>query len=1409
MPQTPNRSNNELNNLGPTFDTAGRKATSHSERLHLLDLKYHIGEIIEFQRDKNTPPEQAIKIADGQYIDIKTRKPLNLMDAGRFLLKGRRVSFAEASNRVGEFSKNMMRYKEHLLTIDFETAITRGKKNLDPAEVFNVGLAGIFGKGENRKLLATEFYLTDVFDMFTQDDPHSQSKASTIIESMSDPVKRGYIREFRKLARTRNLPGLKNLIQPKDLTDVQNRGVIKRLVTEIQEMKNQTFQYADPAKQNQLISERFLGTTKANVVRGLSFSNRVKSQMEGFMNIRFNDENVALGAVSPDLVDQRAMQAIGVGDDYNMVDIRGHQLFVNATVFPELTRDLTPTFGPMMDRIANRLRLSDKERKKIFQLMGEGGISSIYGKGTAAEDFYSALEFSVGNSGKLTFKGSQHTAMADTLDAMKVMYKSDTFVDKAIKESVYPGIQYVSPRSRRLTAFMLNQVAGAMQEDSHIFSKTPADKKRIMDFITRKVDPIKMSREIQDMVENTTSLRIERNILHSNLKQFGGTTVKHLLGGSLLLAGVRTAVNKAKARFLDSKENNTEGLRHDSIPTIISRVALTDFGSTRVGSNPTSAVFGVLGTVFRNIVNNKKGSYRIVHDTLKSIGSSLSNAKRSGTYLGMLRSRSKTRQLMQEVFGPNGHIITMAGTLHRHGHIDEGTVKTVAKATSAIKNTVGSVIKSSELAKFGAAGRIARTNMVQRISNAFVTRGKDGNPQLLLKAPAVMMGAGMLGALTVMLSRGRYNPEEAMQPLPTAKELKYSRAENDKKNVRRMIADVRNTQLEGMIMGSRDRQKLRYSLTDFGSGWRGILNTATRLTHLVSPTSEISGQMLRRFAITKMGYKVPTRAGAKAIAKIRGQSAKTISRTIDDWMVNVNGRALEGTDRIRALRHIVEEARNVDQGMTNTFNLKSGYFKSVKEIAMDLIENGAPVVKAADKHGTEKVVDAIMLQLGTTTKRVPIRLSKVKKYWKDTTTGRLKKSWMQKPIISNNTLQREFSTLGEKVPIYKGIDFSDIPELRPGDLGSHYRDMQAIVKTSGGRPGRAWTNADKYRAFMLERLNPGATDQLYGNVLPMKDQVLAQIRAATRTNNRIYHESQRLAPSAAKKRHVNSAAKQLRGVGDEGAKFKQDTMRVHDTVDPYVTEATMSKHSVDGLSAAHTETARTGKIPGSPVEDLTFGRYNNKFKSIKIDHKRIFEEDIKDRAANISRSKTSTINPTDVIENINVKELERLHANKIQGAPVKISTVKTEQIRSIPVSIKPQLTDYAAPDKSLSTISVNREPRMIPASGLRKTPNDYIKRMNDRNVMNRDLTNIKSQNTAQERTVLKAYHSRPRYAREYALKSTRDELQMSADFGAQYVLKYGKRMGFDKVPHGSQGIVGAPWLNINRLWIDDAPLNMV
>jgi hypothetical protein len=906
MMAQPDSSSNNTNN--PSAALLQQSRTSHNERTALLDIKYNVGQFIQYT-DHAGKIQYVVKNAPGEFMDLRTMQPVPLGSVVGELLKGAVVSRTQIQNVIQNDPTILLKdFKKRNLIIDFETAFVKDVKKMELSDIYSVSAGGRSAHDIGR-YTGADYYVTDIFHEMMGDNAEQSRHAFNKFGMMSENIKAGYFKRFSKLKGSAGL-------SPIELADINEAKTMADMITK-QGAFTKILKHIENTKAPIELSAGDIGLPIANNEEyklAIGRGEYAQDFVHGALGVK---DRVTFGSFNPAGIDKWASDVIGKYSknpaSVDMIDLRGYELFRNSLLFPNLTQNMTATLGPAMNDIAHRLRLSDKQTKAFLE-MGEKGIGSFSRKATTAEAFHETMRYATHGNTNSGFQAQSHESLNDIREHGKVLEMGDNLTKLATQERINPSLQYHSPRSRILIGTMRYMQAVASAEASELAGVVPKSqliKQGLMRF-DQGINYNNLEKIVSTNIESTMAIRTEKGFLQSNVKQFGGGTISQLLGGSFLVAGIHASVRKIKERFTETRENNMEGLSHNSIMTNMQRLINTDFGSGLQGMfDVAKGSAKILTQIFRNQIKNPSGSGRIIKNHLSGINKTIQEGRKAhGTFLEMLKNPERMQDLTTKIFGPeDGHIVRLIDELHDKEKISRVTRDTLEKANTKIRDVF---FDYSEMIGQKSADKTLGNTIKDAFSSMVASRGKDG--KFKLKPTGWALGAGAFGALGLMLTRGSYDPELAAVPIQnpyTQDKLRY--AERTRPKRQQFVQDMQNAQREGIGLQSQQRQQQRYSKTDFGSPISQGLDVTMRVAkRIATNASRVTGKIEQTFEdiATRISSKDtsiasnPTRAFTDMPTKINPKEYSTGPRLSEKQSRN---KALQFKNKLEGKKGAIQE----------------------------------------------------------------------------------------------------------------------------------------------------------------------------------------------------------------------------------------------------------------------------------------------------------------------------------------------------------------------------------------------------------------------------------------------------------------------------------------------------------------------
>jgi hypothetical protein len=819
---SPNSNSNAASN--PAVQSIQQSKTSHNEKVLLLDLKYAVGQYIEY-RDIHGNTKYAFKNGPHEYMNLSDMTPINLGSSIGDLLKGNIASDAQVKNAINNNPNILLKeFGRRKLMIDFESSFIQNTNNVEGSNIYSVSMGGPHATDKGR-WLGADYHVTDVFnDLFSNSEDKRYIAENRINKEMSHNVQQGFFKRLREVGkRALGADEYDNAFTKKggatNLAElVSNKGTLSKILDFTN--NSQSPIELDPA------SVGLVGQAGTEFKVGVGPSNFAHQFINGSLGIT---EKTTLGSINPKGgIDYPLYNHIAKLDKspimHDMIDLRGYDLFRNAHLFPSLTDNMSHTLGPAMNEIADKLRLSDKQTKRFLE-MGEKGIASFYKKGSSAEAMFETLRYAAGKTKDQSYTAQTHESMWDVKQTSDWHNEMDSMHRAAVQERMNPGLQNKSVRAS-LQVGMLRTMAveAAAQESTLRDSVGSAElKKQYYDRFDGNVNFSKIEKQITANMESVFAQRLEKNMVSGATKQFGGGTVAQLLAGSFLVAGVHSGIRKINEQFRDNRSNNMEGLNHNSIMTNMRRLVHTDFGSGWYGQVTASA--RILSKMFVNKMASPDSMFNTIKKGISKINAEVNAVKGKDRYRDLFRNEDKLNELSKKLFDPdNGHLSRLIDSATTEGEwgskINAGLKKGVTKLGEV------AVDYASAIGKFGADKQL-KQSISEAMSTLLITKNSKGKKTLT--ASGFALGIGAFGALGMMAMRGKFDPNlSAADTKSPYTQDKLNYAERSRPKTRQLVQDIKTANYNAYGIKPPETQKGIYARTDFGSPIRMGLKTSWR-----------------------------------------------------------------------------------------------------------------------------------------------------------------------------------------------------------------------------------------------------------------------------------------------------------------------------------------------------------------------------------------------------------------------------------------------------------------------------------------------------------------------------------------------------------------------------------------------------
>lgn len=821
---------------GPTH-TSTKNAAFRKAR-----YSFRIGQIIEFETmgADGQPMTRRVKMtAPDTIVDLATMKPLKFQKyAYDIANRGRVLQPHEVKVEMADLA---MRNEHRVgIQVDIESAIRSNELDKSYRDIFETSFA-VFHKGQRKETHSFLFV-----DMLYKEEGVTSSGLINRKELKDRLIKSGihpsakaadqsqynrYVRALEYLESGKRPPGPNNdpVVKIKDPSGKMNYDYH---LTFHRDFNRRTRRLINTVESKYGVEWDLWGVNSAHDQAYLDL------QAKQFGGERFMDHVVEGGQI---IKDERAMDMVLAAD-----------------LYPNGGRSALPT------GLLDRLELSKKLRDRITMSLNKDR-GSIYAPGTSHQDqlniYYYSLEdqhpikkqiqeeLGVKKNSWITQTHSSH-ADVNTQTSFHHLARDATLdaIDKWNRGQYDLNRGYINPSERLEIGLVRDLFIRESIEDPHspfyAYGVSGDDLKRTKmtmgqyvdvkknsaaQFFERKTGGIKaVERMYKNMYEASGSAKLNTNIIKEGMGAFGGpSTITQVLAGAVLMAGVEHAALAAQKRLAEVGDEPPEGVRHESILTVLRRMRLTDFGTSLLSHLTRSPQF--VQNIFKTFKD--PSTFKHIKDVFSEINS-------------LTKRAVKAKQLK--------HVVTKGGkprlSKKFHSKAQEFADHLVANLELSKKGK-GAIMRSIKNA--------ARTVLVPRIN---VARGfkqyADGIRNLVGKHGQVAgtaFGIGVIGALGLSAMAGKADPkydEREYDPKTHARVMNPQKEKRAKRgNLIQKVREVRQASgLEGLRYGGEQRQINRVSFTDFGSGrilqFMGKIPGATiqRARNLVRRATEYMGK---------------------------------------------------------------------------------------------------------------------------------------------------------------------------------------------------------------------------------------------------------------------------------------------------------------------------------------------------------------------------------------------------------------------------------------------------------------------------------------------------------------------------------------------------------------------------------------
>jgi len=441
-------------------------------------------------------------------------------------------------------------------------------------------------------------------------------------------------------------------------------------------------------------------------------------------------------------------------------DSRGTSLLLRAMQHPEFGADFYMNNQYWMNTQLDKLGIAGGVRETIMDNVIRG-MSSAQTKGTDVESLYNILQGLYGKK----YVAESHAAMSDVMMTADLL-KGHTNLTKKMVSGAADAMGGVSTR-KMLQAETVKQIIWKSIQGTSVGQEftgphAGADFSNFFDKVTKKQ---LIKNTVETMTMESANRQYAANIFQDTRAQFGGGTLNHLLMGAFAGGLVTWAVNKARAQWAESKRSEPDGLSHNSLPTIIRRLQMTDFGSVRSSGNATTAAFSVFKAIFDE--TRQRGLGKSISNLLGGITAYIKHGLRIQDVKDIAKTKTQIASASKRI--GSTFVDTVFGKESRWGAVIKEKVSDTARlASDTVKK-----IKDFDYNKLTV--RELSRNVVEKY------RAIDPSTRLLIGGA---LGVGVGGAMLMNAMKGSNDPYYTTDQYTSADQHKPRNYQQNLRSVR-------------------------------------------------------------------------------------------------------------------------------------------------------------------------------------------------------------------------------------------------------------------------------------------------------------------------------------------------------------------------------------------------------------------------------------------------------------------------------------------------------------------------------------------------------------------------------------------------------------------------------------------------
>jgi len=781
-----------------------RKVLKDNTMVALMDTQIATGQAISIQ-----PPGQQqqyfVKVGSGEYVNIATGKTITGHDLVSYMSTSsyRVVSKREIFDKIK--SQGLLNQNMKHIEMDIETSLKIQSKNPTFDQVYQIA-AVEFAEGSSE--------ITGRINMLNykvlKEGIDAARKTVNYLDEHFDPNELSNKRVQQQI--------LENWKSGQDMSNTLRRTYMNLIRTYIKD-DSELLEHVE-GRNGYHILQGTKGKTIIGNERG------IRTYLREFatdVQQRIANNELTISSFNPGGLDQSLLDMLLRTSEDNPervhLDLGDSRMFALAQQ-ALLYHTTGPLFNnavfPMYNKVLDQLGIAGSIRQELLMALYHGPTSK-YNPASSEESLYNIIQAAKKGGVSKRFVEA-HEGIQDAVDAVNMIYSTNNLIEEAFNES---NTKIVGNVQKRMVAAYLKELTTRKVIDSRAgrsFVDAAGHKSAAYDLFYKFFDKTTDLERAKNKIETDTmafagrkmignlfgearyQYELYKDVMLDDVK--ASTAVNSFLMGAFGAGFIKWAVTKAKARAKEEMLSEPEGLNHNSLPTIVRRLQLSDFGSARSPGNWTSLSYYLFKSIFEEA--RAKGLGKSVSNFLKHANNYVKHVVTTRSFKSaedkVQPLKSSAKILGKDLF----HKI-----LKKDTEFKQTTKKVLKKTYEAASNLYNKTKHAYQKVSFD-------KHLLKRWSGAVVDKWKElpGETRIYIGS-GLALGVG--GAMILNTMRGSYDPYYDYHDYI---ERDYSLPRNYRQNIQyiRALRNVHNLaeqRLEEDESTTRFIQRQRYS--DFGS----------------------------------------------------------------------------------------------------------------------------------------------------------------------------------------------------------------------------------------------------------------------------------------------------------------------------------------------------------------------------------------------------------------------------------------------------------------------------------------------------------------------------------------------------------------------------------------------------------------